>query len=98
MWIGRDEETPRIESLLAEARAHGVAIVHETRGADFDWGGVDGEVLWPEDAAASQKASNDDSLVMRLGDGHSISCCRATLSKGPKTTSSTKTFRLRQTF
>jgi competence protein ComEC len=69
LWIGRDDDRRASQNLLAEARAHGVAIVHETRGTDFDWGGAEGQVLWPEDATASEKASNDDSMVMRLGDG-----------------------------
>jgi len=69
LWIGRDDNRRAAQSLLAEARAHGIAIVHETHGMDFDWGGAEGQVLWPEDAAASEKPSNDDSMVMRLGDG-----------------------------
>ncbi|HKN60984.1 MAG TPA: ComEC/Rec2 family competence protein [Candidatus Acidoferrales bacterium] len=69
LWIGRDDDRRASQSLLAEARAHGVAIAHETRGMDFDWGGAEGQVLWPQDAAAREKASNDDSMVMRLGDG-----------------------------
>jgi competence protein ComEC len=69
LWVGRDDDRRAAQNLLAEARAHGVAIVHETRGVDFDWGGAEGEVLWPEDVAAREKASNDDSMVMRLGDG-----------------------------
>ncbi|MGH9689935.1 MAG: ComEC/Rec2 family competence protein [Candidatus Acidiferrales bacterium] len=69
LWIGRDEETPAFERLLAEARAGGVRIVHKTRGAEFDWDGVTGEVLWPPDAGPVREASNDDSIVMRISDG-----------------------------
>jgi competence protein ComEC len=69
LWIGRDEETPAFESLLAEARARGVTIVHKVQGAGFDWSGVRGEVLWPPDAGPVDAASNDDSLVLRLSDG-----------------------------
>jgi competence protein ComEC len=68
LWIGRDEETPAFESLLREARARGVAIVHKSVGAHFTWGGVDGNFLWPTDAAAVPQASNDNSLVLRLTD------------------------------
>lgn len=38
-------------------------------GRDFDWDGVTGKVLWPADVSAVSKASNDDSLVMRIQDG-----------------------------
>jgi competence protein ComEC len=69
LWIGCDDNRRAVQILLAEARAHGVEIVHETRGTDFDWGGAKGEVLWPQDTTADEKASNDDSMVMRLGDG-----------------------------
>jgi competence protein ComEC len=69
LWIGRDEETVAFKDLLEEAKAKGVAIVHHVPNDKFDWGGVKGEVLWPEDVSATPEASNDDSLVMRLEDG-----------------------------
>jgi len=68
LWVGRDEETPAFESLLREAHARGVAIVHKTSGAHFNWAGVDGDFLWPADTTAVPQASNDDSLVLRLAD------------------------------
>jgi competence protein ComEC len=69
LWIGRDEETPAFENLLTEARARGLRIVHRTRGAQFDWDGVQGEVLWPPDTGPVRAASNDDSMVLRISDG-----------------------------
>jgi competence protein ComEC len=69
LWVGRDEETEAYRSLLAEAGARGVAIVHREQGDDFDWNGLKGHVLWPPHEAAAKEASNDDSLVMRLTDG-----------------------------
>lgn len=69
LWIGRDEETRAFESLLAEARARGVNVVHQIKGARFDWQGVRGEVLWPPDPGPVEEASNDDSLVLRLSEG-----------------------------
>jgi competence protein ComEC len=69
LWIGRDEKTPALESLLHEAQSRGATILHEARGAQFDWAGVTGEVLWPADASSVEEASNDDSLVLRLTDG-----------------------------
>ncbi|HKV04545.1 MAG TPA: ComEC/Rec2 family competence protein [Candidatus Acidoferrales bacterium] len=70
LWIGRDEETPAFKSLLAEARSLGVPVVHRVQGSEFDWRGVRGEVLWPPDAGPVAEAANDDSLVLRLSDGH----------------------------
>jgi competence protein ComEC len=69
LWIGRDEQTPALASLLGEARSRGVKIVHEKQGDKFDWGGAQGNVLWPADSAAVPAASNDDSIVLRLQDG-----------------------------
>ena len=69
LWIGRDEETPAFKALLAEARSRGVAIVEKERGSDYQCGGIEGQVLWPEDISAVPQASNDNSLVMRLKDG-----------------------------
>ena len=70
LWIGRDEQTPPLASFLEEAQSRGVSIVHEKRGGHFDWGGVEGEILWPADSSPTPSASNDNSLVMRLRDGH----------------------------
>lgn len=69
LWVGRDEETATYRSLLAEAQARGVAIVHKEQGDDFDWNGLKGHVLWPPHETAAKEASNDDSLVMRFTDG-----------------------------
>jgi competence protein ComEC len=69
LWIGRDEQTPALASLLEEARSRGIAIIREKRGDHFDWGGVEGEILWPADTSPAPAASNDDSIVVRLTDG-----------------------------
>ena len=47
-----------------------MTIVHQAEGAEFDWHGVRGEVLWPPDRGPVDQASNDDSLVLRLSDGN----------------------------
>ena len=69
LWLGRDEETPAFESLVRQARRHGVPISHEAQGTQFAWAGVKGEILWPADPTPAGEASNDDSLVLRLQDG-----------------------------
>ncbi|MFY9531551.1 MAG: ComEC/Rec2 family competence protein [Candidatus Acidiferrales bacterium] len=69
LWVGRDEETPAYEGLLAQARARGVSISHEFAGSKFDWDAIEGRVLWPQDPSATSTASNNNSLVLRLTDG-----------------------------
>jgi len=69
LWIGRDVRTREFLALIDLARARGIPIVHQIRGATFDWDGVTGRVLWPEDSAAVDTPGNDDSLVMRIVDG-----------------------------
>jgi competence protein ComEC len=69
LWIGREEASSALASLLAEAVSHGVKIIHETRGKKFDWDGIKGEALWPADPSYAPAAANDDSIVLRLADG-----------------------------
>ncbi len=69
LWVGRDIETPAFRGLLEEAAARGARIVHHRRGDTFSWGDVTGIVLWPEDVTPAEKASNNDSLVLRLDYG-----------------------------
>lgn len=68
-WIARDDSRRAWQSLLDEARTHAVTVVHETTGAKFSWGGSDDQILWPPDSAPVDKPSNNDSMVIRLGDG-----------------------------
>ena len=69
LWVGRDEETTAFAALLDEARAHGVRVITETQGRTFNFDGVDGEILWPVDVSRVERASNDNSMVMRVQDG-----------------------------
>jgi competence protein ComEC len=69
LWIGRDVRTADFRALLDLSRARGIPIVHQSRGATFDWGGASGEVLWPAQADTVDTPGNDDSLVMRITDG-----------------------------
>jgi len=68
IWLGRDEHTRAFEGFVAEARSLGVKIVHQTRGNKFDWGGAEAEVIWPADASPVKGVSNEDSVVLRLGE------------------------------
>lgn len=69
LWIGRDDNRAAVQSVLSEAREHGVVVVHENSGSKFNWGGSDDQILWPQEVGAADKPSNNDSLVIRLGDG-----------------------------
>jgi competence protein ComEC len=69
LWLGHEEDTPEYWQLLREARAHGIPIVHKQRADEFHAGPVTGKLLWPADDSALPKASNDDSVVLRLEDG-----------------------------
>ncbi|MGA3292638.1 MAG: DNA internalization-related competence protein ComEC/Rec2 [Candidatus Acidiferrales bacterium] len=69
LWIGRDDDRPAFKRLLAEARARGVTIVHRAQGDEFDWRDARADVLWPPAGEPVGKASNNDSLVLRLADG-----------------------------
>ena len=66
LWVGRDVQTAAYRSLLDEAVARGVPVIHHVRGDTFDWDGVQGRVLWPADNDPGKSPSNDDSLVLRL--------------------------------
>lgn len=70
LWLGREITSPGVRALEEEARLHQTRIVHRQRGDAFAWGGVDGQFLWPDDAPATEKANNNDSLVLRLQFGN----------------------------
>jgi len=72
LWVGRDENSAAYRDLLAQARKHGVAIVHVTQGNTFNWDRTKGEIFWPTIADAAVEApepANNDSVVLRIGDG-----------------------------
>jgi competence protein ComEC len=69
LWLGRDEQTAALNTLVADAQRLGVRVVHENRGGRFNWDGVEGDVLWPADSSAAPAAANDDSIVIHLRDG-----------------------------
>ena len=69
LWIGREVDTPVFRALVERAQARGVRIVHKRRGEAFEWPGVTGLVLWPEEKTPAATAGNNDSLVLRLEHG-----------------------------
>ncbi|MDR3721796.1 MAG: ComEC/Rec2 family competence protein [Candidatus Acidoferrales bacterium] len=69
LWVGRDDERPAYQRLLAEARSRGVPVVHQFQGAETNWHGAQTSVLWPPGVAMDGLSPNDASLVLRLSDG-----------------------------
>lgn len=72
LWVGRDENSTAYRDLLAQARKHGVAIVHVAQGNTFNWDGTQGKIFWPtvaDTAVEAPEPANNDSVVLRLGDG-----------------------------
>ncbi|HEV2616165.1 MAG TPA: DNA internalization-related competence protein ComEC/Rec2 [Candidatus Acidoferrales bacterium] len=69
LWLGRDEDAPAYRELLAQTMALHVPTVHEEQGENFNWDGVQGQILWPADLAEAPAAANNDSVVLRLRDG-----------------------------
>jgi competence protein ComEC len=66
LWVGRDVALERFRSLLALAESRSVRVIHRRRGESFEFGGVSGKILWPQDSSSTESSSNNDSLVMRL--------------------------------
>jgi competence protein ComEC len=70
LWVGEDDARPAFKRLLAEAKSRGVTVVHQAEGAESSWDGALVDVLWPPHGGFSAKTPNDNSLVLRLSDGH----------------------------
>lgn len=68
LWIGREVQSAALANLEKLAREKKIEIVHEMRGKEFFWDGVETEVLWPETAPEETGAGpqNNDSLVLRM--------------------------------
>jgi len=66
LWLGREITSQGFRTLEEEARAHHVPMIHHQRGDAFAWGGVQGAFLWPVEDPPAEKATNNDSLVLRL--------------------------------
>ncbi len=66
LWLGREITSQAFQALEQEAKAEGVPIVHHLRGDGFTWAGVQGAFLWPDVEPPTDKAGNNDSLVLRL--------------------------------
>ncbi|HYX69651.1 MAG TPA: ComEC/Rec2 family competence protein [Terriglobales bacterium] len=67
LWIGSEPQTEEMKHLLQAARNAGVRVVRRKAGDGFDFGGAGFEVLSPPaEWDATEKARNDDSMVLRV--------------------------------
>jgi competence protein ComEC len=64
LWLG-DPSDPGMETLLLQAKALGVRVVHRKGGDSFDFGGAGIRVLAPDGGSLATRR-NDESLVMKL--------------------------------
>lgn len=68
LWVGHDVHSAAYRDLLAIAAARGTRIVHWKQGDAMDWGGLSGNVLWPDSDDEVRAAGNNDSLVIRFSE------------------------------
>ena len=70
LWIGSAPDVKEMDQLLKFAKENGVSVILQREGERFEFGGATFEVLSPAaDWDASEKARNDDSLVLRVAYG-----------------------------
>lgn len=69
LWVGADEDKRSFRELIARAKAAGIPIVHQRRQFAFDLGAAHGDIIWPGDSRPALKKLNDNSLVVRIGEG-----------------------------
>ena len=72
LWIGPVPDTAPVRELMRAANEEGIAIIRRHNHERFDFGGLQMEILGPPEdwQVASQKAQNNDSLVMRASLGN----------------------------
>jgi competence protein ComEC len=68
LWVGREVESGALANLEKVAREKRIPIVHESRGKEISWDGVEAQFLWPEivPEEIGPGPKNNDSLVLRL--------------------------------
>lgn len=66
LWVGHDVRSDAYERLLTIAARRGTRVVHWKQGDAMEWGGLRGEVLWPDADSEVRAAGNNDSLVLRF--------------------------------
>ena len=72
LWVGIDPDSALYRQLLAEAARLAILVRHFHAGEHLAWSGLPVTVLAPEPGYTNPGApKNDDSLVLRIDDGHS---------------------------
>jgi competence protein ComEC len=68
LWIGREVSSVALANLERLALEKKIPVVHEVRGKEFSWDGVDAQFFWPEipPEEVGPSAKNNDSLVLRV--------------------------------
>ncbi len=70
LWIASEPDTPEMKNLLQAAENGGLRVVRRQAGERFEFGGAVFEVLSPPaDWDASERARNDDSMVLHVSYG-----------------------------
>lgn len=70
LWVGKNPETASYRALLREAADLGIPVRQHLAGESFPFGGSTVDVFAPDASyLPGEKASNNDSLVLRVGVG-----------------------------
>ncbi len=70
LWIGSEPDLPEMKELRQIAESAGLRVLHRSAGERIEFGGAVFQVLSPpQDWDASEKARNDDSMVLRVSYG-----------------------------
>jgi competence protein ComEC len=71
LWVGHNPKTPEYRALLKLARQEDIPVKRMSAGERFSFGGMHVRILAPaSDYEPGVRASNDDSLVMRIRYGN----------------------------
>lgn len=70
LWVPLEPRTLQLDDVLATAKALDIQVIRRWEGDEFDFGGVQFEVLYPpRNAAVAEKPRNNDSMVLRASYG-----------------------------
>jgi len=70
LWIGLLPPSRALDSLIAEAHALGIKVVHHWEGDEFDMGGAKVDVLFPpREWPLGPQPKNNDSMVLQVSYG-----------------------------
>jgi competence protein ComEC len=71
LWVGLEPPSAMLDNVLATAQWLGIKVVRRWEGEEFDFGGAHTEVFYPaRDGVISDRARNNDSMVLRASFGN----------------------------